>query len=112
MIASNAPRWSIRGGPCFGGSYSSRIGSISAHKSSEHSQIGGSGFLAFFGRPIRNLPLHSLQRQCQSEIVSYSYSAPFGSAPHYAAHVAGIREDEANRYRSQPPVWCRNRRLK
>src|SRR5215208_790852 len=52
MIASKAARGLIRFGPRFGGSCSARIGSITAHNSSEASQIGGSGSRSFFGLPI------------------------------------------------------------
>jgi hypothetical protein len=55
MIASNAARWSIRRGLRFGGSYSATIGTISAYRSSEARQMGGSGGRCFFGRPVLHL---------------------------------------------------------
>jgi hypothetical protein len=57
MIASNAPRWSIRFGPRFGGSCSDRIGSTTSYSSSRVRQIGGSGARAFFGLSIMRPPI-------------------------------------------------------
>jgi hypothetical protein len=56
MIASSAARWSIRYGPRFGGSSSTKIGSTSVHSSSGVRQIGGSGARSFFGLPIVHPP--------------------------------------------------------
>jgi len=62
MTASSAARWSIRFGPCFGGSCSARIGSIIAHNSSGASQIVGSGSRSFFGLPIAVPPTQGAAR--------------------------------------------------
>src|SRR6266536_983644 len=57
MTASSAARWSIRFGPRFGGSCSSRIGSIIAHISSAASHSADRGPRSFVGLPMRTPPI-------------------------------------------------------